>query len=155
MSGDEKVRAFIVDVASLPTDYPTHRHSSPFWEALGRNVATFGFLEETLSKAIFAFTATRHFEPDKIEEAYEHWLTTLERTIADPLGSLIGTYEKAVRDHGAATVGDFPKIIGQLRQACTLRNVLCHGSWRAPDDNRRSVPFFVNKKMKSSKIRSI
>jgi hypothetical protein len=28
-----------------------------------------------------------------------------------------------------------------------LRNVLCHGSWRKPDADGRSVPFFVNRRL--------
>jgi hypothetical protein len=41
----------------LPPSFPTQAHAPAFWEALGRAVATFGFLEETLGKAIFAFTS--------------------------------------------------------------------------------------------------
>ena len=51
-------KRFIVDLNKLPSLFPTHRHSPMFWEALGRTIATFGFLEEVLGKAIFAFTAT-------------------------------------------------------------------------------------------------
>jgi len=28
-----------------------------------------------------------------------------------------------------------------------MRNVLCHGSWRKPNEEGGSVPFFVNKQM--------
>jgi hypothetical protein len=52
-------KRFIVDIKNLPASFPTHRHSAAFWENLGRTVATFGFLEEVLGKAIFAFTATK------------------------------------------------------------------------------------------------
>lgn len=56
-------KRFIVDFKNLPSLFPTHRHSPMFWETLGRTIATFGFLEEVLGKAIFAFTATtRHQE---------------------------------------------------------------------------------------------
>jgi hypothetical protein len=50
-------KRFIVDIENLPASFPTHRHSAAFWENLGRTVATFGFLEEVLGKAIFAFIA--------------------------------------------------------------------------------------------------
>jgi len=55
----------VVNIEELPTGFPTHKHPSEFWEALGRTVATFGFLEETLGKAIFAFTATRRIPPTR------------------------------------------------------------------------------------------
>ena len=48
----------ITAVVYLPTG-----DSPQFWEQLGRTVATYGFLEEVLGKAIFAFTATRNYEP--------------------------------------------------------------------------------------------
>lgn len=59
VTNESKVKGFVVDIDKLPANFPTHRHDPAFWEALGRTVATFGFLEEVLGKAIFAFTATR------------------------------------------------------------------------------------------------
>jgi hypothetical protein len=49
----------IVCTTALPPSFPTQAHSPAFWEALGRAVATVGFLEETLGKAIFAYTGMR------------------------------------------------------------------------------------------------
>lgn len=66
-------KMYLLDRDRLPSDFPTHRHSSEFWEQLGRAVATFGFLEEILKKAIFALTATRPYTPDEIEEAFSKW----------------------------------------------------------------------------------
>jgi hypothetical protein len=66
-----QTKRFVVHVGRLPPQYPTHRQDPKFWEALGRTIATFGFLEEILGKAIFAFTATREYADDEIEEALE------------------------------------------------------------------------------------
>lgn len=137
---------YIVDIEILPLGYPTHRHPSEFWEALGRAVATFGFLEETLGKAIFSFTATRLYPEDQIEAAYEKWLPTLERALSDQLGSLIDTYKKAVCDHSHTTIENLPELIEDLRAASAVRNVICHGSWGVPDQAGRSIPLFVNRK---------
>lgn len=137
---------FAVDCDRLPTHFPTHRHSAEFWEALGRAVAAFGFLEEILGKAIFAFTATRKIPADKIEEEYKKWLPTLEKALTDPLGGLIKSYEEAVRANGAATIQNFDDLLNHLRDAASWRNVICHGSWQSPDDQGRSVPFYVDKK---------
>ena len=57
------------DPSTLPPHFPAHRHDRSFWESLGRTVATFGFLEEMLTKAVFALTATRRYGPDEIEAA--------------------------------------------------------------------------------------
>jgi hypothetical protein len=144
MNNGEQVR-YIVDKAALPEKYPTHKHESAFWESLGRAVATFGFLEEVLSKAIFSFTATRPYHENEIQQAYAEWLPKLERTLVDPLGNLIDTYGKSVRDNPMATIENLDELLEDLREASKIRNVLCHGSWRLPDSSGASIPFFVNR----------
>ncbi|WP_199223563.1 hypothetical protein, partial [Caulobacter sp. HMWF009] len=143
---DAGPKRYLVNAVTLPGQFPTHWHPVAFWEALGRVVATFGFLEEVLGKAIFAFTATRQHPQDEIEAAYEQWLPTLQRALSNPLGGLIDTYSKAVRDNDKATIANLPELVTDLREAADLRNVLCHGSWRAPDAQGRSVPLYVNKR---------
>lgn len=140
-------KGYITRSDSLPSDYPTHRHAPEFWEQLGRTVATFGFLEETLGKAIFALTATRRWEEDEIDEAYGSWVTTLHRAVSDPLGGLIDLYAKSLRDNQNVRFTDANELISDLRKAASLRNVLCHGSWRPPNEDGSSLPFFITKKM--------
>lgn len=139
---------YITSFESLPIDFPTHRHSSEFWEQLGRVVATFGFLEEVLGKAIFALTGTRRYEEHEIDEAYVKWLPTLERAVSDPLGGLIDLYAKALKDHPDVRFSNANDMVEDLRKAASLRNVLCHGSWGVPSAEGSSLPFFINKKMK-------
>ena len=103
MTNEKQVR-YVIDQDALPEKYPTHKHEKAFWESLGRAVATFGFLEEVLSKAIFAFTATRPYNEHEIQQAYSEWLPKLERTLIDPLGNLIDSYGKSVRDSPGATI---------------------------------------------------
>lgn len=143
---DER-KGYFTDYKAFPADFPTHLHSAEFWEELGRTVATFGFLEETLGKAIFALTGTREYAEDEIDEAYEKWLPTLKKAISDPLGSQIDLYAKALREHGKVGLTNADELIEDLREAARIRNVLCHGSWRKPDDEGRSVPFFITSKM--------
>ncbi|WP_420410583.1 hypothetical protein [Hoeflea sp.] len=139
-------RGYVVDVENLPPQYPTHMHSADFWASLGRTVATFGFLEETLGKAIFAFTATREIPEEKIDEEFAKWFPTLQRALSDPMRGLIRSYESSVRAHQQVSIKNFDDLIADLRKAAEIRNVLCHGSWRKPDEQGRSVPFFVDKK---------
>ncbi len=146
MTYDPEPNRYVVYHRNLPRSYPTHTHSAEFWEALGRTVATFGFLEETLGKAIFSFTATRQFPEDELEAEFEKWLPTLEKALSDPLGGLIDSYGKAVRANSSATISNLDELLEDLRAASILRNVLCHGSWRVPDDQGRSIPLFVNRK---------
>ena len=140
---ERRMKARIVDMDALPADFPTRRHESEFWEKLGRAVATYGFLEEVLGKAIFSYTATKPYAATEVDKAFEQWLPKLERALTDPLGSLIGQFENAVREHPDATMGSLEGLVVHLRKAAMIRNVLCHGSWSAPDSSGRSVPLFV------------
>lgn len=144
---NEMHNKYVVDQSALPDKYPTHAHDAAFWESLGRTIATFGFLEEVLSRAIFAFTATRPYEEHEIQQAYLDWLPKLEYALTNSLGGLIDTYGKSVRDNPHATIEDLDFLINELREASRIRNVLCHGSWGEPDTNGASVPFFVNRKL--------
>jgi hypothetical protein len=131
----------------MPQSFPTHAHSPQFWEALGRAVATYGFLEEVLGKAIFAFTATRQYPDDEIEDAFRGWLPKLEAALTDNLLPLIAKYADAVRQHQADPITDFDQMIAQLKQAAQIRNVLCHGSWPPPREDGTSIPLFVTKRL--------
>lgn len=142
---NEQPNRSVVNQAALPDNFPTHAHDAYFWECLGRTVATFGFLEEVLTKAIFAFTATTKYSEEEIEEAYAQWLPKLEKSLSDQLGGLINTYGKAVRDNSDATIENLDDLLNDLREASKIRNVLCHGSWRTPNQNGASIPFFVNR----------
>jgi hypothetical protein len=144
----EEPKQYTINRKSLPENFPTHRHSGEFWETLGRTVATFGFLEEILGKAIFSFTATRKIPENERQAEFEKWLLTLQRALSDPLGGLIDTYGKAVRSNNAAKITDLDDLIEGLRRASAIRNVICHGSWRVPDKQGRSVPLFVDKNNK-------
>ena len=41
--------------------------------------------------------------------------------------------------------GEADELLNDLKEASKIRNVLCHGSWRLPDSNKASIPFFVNR----------
>jgi len=146
MTEDKAVNRVIIDRDSLPAKWPTHRHAPEFWEQLGRTVATYGFLEEVLGKAIFAFTATRRFGTGaEAQEAYALWLPTLERALKDTLKPLADAYGRAVRANAESTTENIEELISAIKEASEIRNVICHGSWRAPDPKGRSLPLFVNK----------
>lgn len=140
-----KLMRRIVDLDTLPKMFPTHKHDPMFWESLGRAVATFGFLEEVLGKAIFAFSATKPYSEEEIQKAYEDWLPKLQKVLSDQLWNLIESYGKAVREHPDATIGGFDELLDGLKEAAKVRNVICHGSWRSPNAEGASVPFFVNR----------
>jgi thymidylate synthase len=143
----EKTACYFVDMNGLPDRFPTHKHEAVFWESLGRAVATFGFLEEIIAKAIFSFTGTRPYNEDEVQQAYTEWIPKLNHALFDPLGNLIETYGKAVKDHPDAAIDKFDDLLDDLRNAAQMRNILCHGSWRVANEDGASIPFFVNRKM--------
>lgn len=136
---------YLIDRSRLPVDYPAHRHKAEFWEALGRAVATFGFLEEVLLKAIFALTATTHVEMGNAETAYAEWAKKLKRSLSEPLRKLIDTFGKAVRENQDSTLENLDDLLADLRQVASIRNVICHGSWPPPDASGACIPFYVNR----------
>ena len=56
--------------------------------------------------------------------------------------------EPRTLEHQDATIENLGDLLNDLRDASVIRNVLCHGSWRGPDNGGRSLPFFVNKKVR-------
>lgn len=140
-------RGHTIDKNRLPEQYPTHIQTAAFWECLGRAIASFGFLEEVLGKAIFAFSSRVSCSEEEASEAYAAWILKLERALYDQLGSLIDTFGKAVRDHLGSTPDHIGDLLNQLRNASQLRNVICHGSWRTPNSAGASVPFYVDRRM--------
>lgn len=140
---DDEVKRAIIDLDKLPPLFPTHRHLPQFWEQLGRTIATYGFLEEVLGKAIFAFTATRDYSPDEIDAAYQAWLPQLERALTDQLWNLAESYGKAARENAATTTQNVDELVDDIKKATVIRNVLCHGSWRKPNANGASVPLLI------------
>lgn len=129
---------------TLPDFFPTHKHEAEFWEILGRTVATFGFLEEILGKAIFALTATKPYTEEECQIAYEKWSKQLVESLKDTLGRLIKAYRKALIAHPDSVVEDISGLIKELEEAAEIRNVICHGSWAVPDEFGASTPFFVD-----------
>lgn len=134
-----------IDRETLPEYFPTHRHTPEFWEKLERTIATFGFLEEILGKAIFAFTATRPYSPDELEQAYEQWIPKLEKALTDQLWNLAESFGKAVQDHPESTIENIDELVNDIKEATVYRNALCHGSWQSPDDEGKSLPLFIRK----------
>ena len=136
----------IVDVAGLPLEFPTHLHDPKMWEELGRTVATFGFLEEILSKAIFAFSATTEYSEEAVAEVLERWLGQLEKALTDTLGAKIDAYAKSVKVNGKLDMESFDQLVEDLRDSSQVRNVLCHGSWQAPNNDGTVQINFMNRK---------
>ncbi|MFT3815268.1 MAG: hypothetical protein QM740_18135 [Acidovorax sp.] len=143
--------SIIVDREAIHPQFPTHLHGREFWEQLGRTVATFGFLEDTLTKAIFAFTATREYTGEYTvlegKKALEKWLSILEKAMTDTLYPLAEVYGKVVRDHQDADFKNVGDLVADIKEAAEIRNALCHGFWQAPEPSGKSLLSYFNKRL--------
>ena len=139
----------IIDREAIHPQFPTHLHSRDFWEQLGRTVATFGFLEDTLARAIFAFTATTECTVVEGQKALEKWLSVLEKAMTDTLYPLAEAYGKAVRDHQDADFKNVSDLVEDIKKAAEIRNALCHGFWQTPDPSGKSQLRYFNKKQET------
>ena len=148
MNDTHAPKIWFVDIDGLPAQFPTHRVDAAFWESLGRAVATFGYLERILGRAIFALSATKPYKESEIEAAYENWLPTLEGALTGSLGGLIDGYGKAVREHPGADETELDFLLDELRKASKFRNALCHGFWGPPDSKGATIPFFVDRTLR-------
>ncbi|WP_212745072.1 hypothetical protein [Hydrogenophaga sp. 2FB] len=136
-----------INRAALPATFPTQGHPPEFWEQLGRTIAAFGFLEETLGKAIFAFTATTEYSEDDIDGVLAKWNDQLQHALTDTLIPLVDVYANVVRQHQDSDFANLDELVEDIKKVATIRNALCHGSWRQPDSDGRSQLYFFNKKV--------
>ncbi|MDA1342710.1 MAG: hypothetical protein O2966_02295 [Proteobacteria bacterium] len=111
---------------------------------LGTNCRDIWFFRRGFSKAIFSFSATRPYEENEIEKANSDWLSGLKKTLSDPLGKLIDSCRTAVIENKEVSIKDLDIVIEKLKNASKIRNAICHGSWRLPDTNGASIPFFFD-----------
>lgn len=141
----ENPNVYVIDRDKIHADFPTQFQTPTFWEELGRTVATFGFIEGELAKAIFALTGAQEFDPRADSEVFNSWIKTLKRALTDQLGGLISSYEKALKENPRTRKHDFSRLIADLKKAKEIRNALCHGSWGKPNDQGCTVPMFVGR----------
>jgi hypothetical protein len=81
-----------IDRSRLNPQFPTQFHEAELWEQLGRTVAAFGFLEDVLVKAIFAFTGMREYKDEDVPKALDKWRKQLEAAITGTLWPLAEAY---------------------------------------------------------------
>lgn len=119
-----------VDRAHLPDRWPTHLCPADFWEELGRTIAAFGFLEDSLQRANLAITATREYKSvQEAEEAFKTWERDLGLSMDETLGTLVNRFVTALKDDERYSPRDEQEIGKRLKDVAWWRNALCHGAW--------------------------
>lgn len=119
-----------VDTKRMDSHWPTHRCPAEFWEELGRTVAAFGFLEDSLQRANLAVTATREYgSVQEAEEAFKTWERELELSMDETLGTLVRRFVTALKDDERYSPREEDEIERRLQSVAWWRNALCHGAW--------------------------
>lgn len=152
MDANEPAIRTIVDRDSLPRRFPTHRHAPEFWEHLGRAIASFGFLEDTLRRAYLVFTGTTPVAPEEGEQEVKKWGAKLEKIMTMQLWNLAKEFEGAVNANPNGSIANIDELVADIKKAAELRNILCHGSWMLPDNEGKSLPRFSKKDRATGKI---
>lgn len=127
----ERATSAVLDRERAPSDWPTHGGSREFWEELGRTIASFGFLEDTLARVYFAVTGSRECNHQAdIDEAFiQEWIQSLEASLYDSLHGLTKRICKAFADDGRIPQEVGIGIVERLEKLKVWRNALCHGAW--------------------------
>ena len=124
------IEGFSVDTTRMDSRWPTHACPAEFWEELGRTIAAFGFLEDSLQRANLAITATRKYRSvHEAEEAFKTWERELELSMDETLGVLARRFVTALKDDERYSLTDEHEIERKLKRVAWWRNALCHGAW--------------------------
>ena len=130
-----------------PPNWPTHKGSEALWEELGRTVATFGMLEDTLARAQFAVTGQQQqVEGVELERQMQTWASELIKGLIEPLKPLGGKLAAAWKAADGELTDGHRAIANEIRVLADERNRLCHGAWIAfeqPDQG--TVRYFARK----------
>ena len=114
-----------------------------FAAALGQCVASFGWLEEVIKRAIYALDRAR-LADDLTPEELQAWLTRIGGIADDSMGTLIDQLDAAMRRYPG--LRDRNRITDRLGEIRLYRNLLCHASWRPTEDKTTWHPAFVSSK---------
>jgi hypothetical protein len=140
-----------VDQGNLPSEWPTNGMAAAFWEELGRTVATFGALERTLGKAIFAISATTEIQDgDDGDAEIKAWHKRLKEALNGTLVPLTRSLKEVIERNPSDTFENFDELYEDLKRAASIRNLLTHAMWGIADEVGANKPHFVDRKMQVS-----
>ncbi|MDO5631488.1 MAG: hypothetical protein Q4G22_06590 [Paracoccus sp. (in: a-proteobacteria)] len=111
-------------------------------QAIGHTVSAFGFLEESLKRAIYSLTL-KGLGDSASDAALQAWIERMEDLADDSMGTLIDAFASASRNSEAE--GRKP-LIAELREIRKMRNLICHASWRPTHAPGLWQPTFINTK---------
>lgn len=106
---------------------------------LGWTIASFGYLEDMLKRAIFSLDREQ-LDGAIRESDFRKWFRRMEHVAADSLGTLIERLGQTLAREGRTD----RELIGSLEEIKEWRNLLCHAAWQPDDDKSGWEPIFAN-----------
>ena len=110
----------------------------------GRTVATFGFLEITIARALFLLTGTAEQERELTEEDFQAWTKQMQNALAGSIGRLVPKLQTAFRKDSRISREDEDDVICRLEQLKQWRDIPCHAAWVEFNTEGEGRPLFVN-----------
>lgn len=128
-----RLRSYLpLDRSIMHSDWPLSRDNPAFWEELGKAVAAFGYLENTLVSACYSLTPPpadpRDLQAEHVP-AHLQWYAEVEAFRADSLHVLAGRFDKLLKKDGRVPHTVRNELRRQLDELRHWRNALCHGAW--------------------------
>ena len=136
-STKNRVMAVVGELKTKVEETQVHDPTGPLWEEIGRNVATFGMLEDLLPRALYIITG--HQRVDEAEDAkqkVEEWCAELIKSMSDTLGGLAHSLETAWKERDGGLYPENAEIVQEIRALAKVRNRVCHATYQdfmAPD----------------------
>lgn len=148
----ERLRRYLpLERGHLHPDWPLSGDNPAFWEELGKTVAMFGNLEDTLTSACYGLTKPPADPSDLRAEqvpAYLDWYARIEASRTDAMGVVTDRFIKFLKNDGRIPLAVQDELRAQLDELRRWRNALCHGAWRGFSRNGAGVlsHFYKEKK---------
>ena len=126
----QKVLPINTDI--LPQDWPLSKGNPAFWEELGKTVAAFGYLEDTLGQTCYTLAGTPERETmarDEGIEAFSKWFEELDASLTDGMHTLTRKLDEILEEDRRIPHAVRTDLVKQLDELRPWRNALCHGAW--------------------------
>ena len=116
----------------LLPDWPLSRDNPAFWEELGKTVAMFGGLEDTLTSACYGLmkppSPPTNLRPEQVP-AHLEWYAKVEASRTDAMRVATDRFVKLLKDDRRVPHMVRDELRAQLEELRRWRNALCHGAW--------------------------
>ena len=125
-----RVMAVVAELRAVVEERLPQHASEGLWEEVGRAVATFGTLEDTLPRALYVITGHQEVEEgEAADRQFNEWCKKLISHMSDTLGGLAHELETAWNERDGVLHPENKEIVDGITALAKERNRLCHKAW--------------------------